>query len=43
MADYIRVSDAELNAWQQNFISYANANFAGLGPVARDMTPVTAD
>jgi hypothetical protein len=42
MADYIPAADAEFHAWQQNFVSVANANLAGLGLVAGDMTPITA-
>ncbi len=42
MADYIPTPDAELDVWQQNFVSYANANLAALGLVAADMTPITA-
>ena len=39
--DYIPRPDADFNAWQQNFITYANANLAALGLVAGDLTPVT--
>lgn len=42
MPDYIPAPDAEFNAWQTNFVAYANANLAGLGLVAGDMTPITA-
>jgi hypothetical protein len=42
MADYIPGPDAEFQAWQNNFVTYANANLAALGLVAGDMTPVTA-
>ncbi len=42
MLDYIPAPDAEFNAWQQNFVTYASANLAGLGLVAGDMTPITA-
>ena len=41
MADYIPAPDAEFHAWQQNFVTCANANLAALGLVASDMTPVT--
>lgn len=41
MADYIPGPDANFQAWQTNFVSYANANLAALGLVAGDMTPVT--
>ncbi len=40
--DYIPRPDAKFNAWQANFVTYANANLAALGLVAADMTPVTA-
>lgn len=42
MADYIPGPDANFQAWQSNFVTYANANLAALGLVAADMTPVTA-
>lgn len=42
MADYIPGPDANFQAWQANFVTYANANLAALGLVASDMTPVTA-
>jgi hypothetical protein len=42
MPDYIPAPDAEFHAWQQNFVTYANANLAALGLVAGDMTPITA-
>ena len=38
--DYIPRGDAELNGWLANFVTCANANLAGLGLVAGDMTPV---
>lgn len=40
MADYIPAADAEFNAWQVNFVNYANANLAALGLTAADMTPI---
>ena len=40
MPDYIPASDAEFNAWQANFVTYANANLAALGLVAADLTPI---
>lgn len=40
MPDYIPASDAEFNAWQANFITYANANQAALGLVAADLANV---
>ena len=27
MADYIPAADAEFNAWQQNFVTYASARY----------------
>ena len=42
MADYIPGPDANFQAWQSNFVTYANANLAALGLTAPDMTPVTA-
>jgi len=42
MADYIPGPDASFQAWQSNFVVYANANLAALGLTAPDMTPVTA-
>lgn len=42
MPDYIPAPDADFNAWQINFITYASANLAGLGLVAGDLTPVTS-
>ena len=42
MADYIPGPDANFQAWQSNFVTFANANLAALGLVAADMTPVTA-
>lgn len=42
MADYIPGPDANFQAWQTNFVTYANANLAALGLTAADMTPITA-
>lgn len=42
MADYIPGPDASFQAWQSNFVTYANANLAALGLTAADMAPVTA-
>jgi len=39
-ADYIPGPDASFQAWQSNFVTYANANLAVLGLVAADMAPV---
>lgn len=36
MADYIPGPDASFQAWQSNFVTYANANLAALGLVAAD-------
>lgn len=33
MPDYIPAVDASFDAWQQNFVTYANANLAAVGPV----------
>jgi hypothetical protein len=30
-----------VKGWQQNFVSYANANLAALGLVAADLVPIT--
>ena len=42
MADYIPGPDANFQAWQSNFVTYANANLAALGLTAPDMAPITA-
>ncbi len=42
MADYIPGPDANFQAWQSNFVVYANANLAALGLTAPDMAPITA-
>lgn len=42
MADYIPAADAEFHAWQQNFVTVANANLAGLGLVVGDLAAITA-
>lgn len=42
MADYIPGPDANFQAWQSNFVTYANANLAALGLTAADMAPITA-
>jgi len=36
MPDYISAPDAEFDAWQQNFVSSANANLAAVGLAAAD-------
>ncbi len=43
MADYIPGPDASFQAWQSNFVTYANANLAALGLTAADMAPITAN
>ena len=43
MADYIPGPDASFQAWQNQFVTFANANLAALGLVAADMTPVTTN
>ena len=40
MPDYIPRGDAEFNGRLVNFVTYANANLAGLGLVSRDRTAV---
>jgi hypothetical protein len=42
MADYIPGPDADFQVWQNNFVTFANANLAALGLVAADMAPVIA-
>jgi len=42
MADYIPGPDANFQAWQSNFVIYANANLVALELTAPDMAPVTA-
>lgn len=43
MADYIPSPDGDLDAWQDDFITYASANAAALGldPMV-DIPPLTA-
>ncbi|MEK7710360.1 MAG: hypothetical protein AAB341_00555 [Planctomycetota bacterium] len=38
--DYIPRGDAEFNAWQANFVTYANANLVNLGLVIGDLTTI---
>ena len=40
MPDYIPGGDADFNAWQANFVNYANANLANLGLVIVDLTSI---
>ena len=42
MADYIPGPDANFQAWQANFVTYASANAAALGLTPADLTPLTA-
>jgi len=42
MADYIPGPDANFQAWQSNFVVYANANLLALGLTAPDMASITA-
>ena len=42
MADYIPGPDANFQAWQSNFVVFANANLVALGLTAPDMAPITA-
>ena len=38
--DYIPHGDDEFNAWQANFVTYANANLANLGLTILDLTSI---
>ena len=38
--DYIPHGDADFNAWQANFVTYANANLANLGLVLPDLVSI---
>jgi len=38
--DYIPRRDANFQAWQSNFVIYANANLAALGLTAHDIAPM---
>ncbi len=40
--DYIPSSDTGFQAWEQNFIAYANGHLAALGLVAGDLTAIIA-
>jgi hypothetical protein len=40
--NYIPNPDGDFDTWQTTFYTYANANLAGLGLVAGDITPLTA-
>ena len=42
IADYIPGPDANFQAWQSNFVTYANANLAALGLTAPNKAPITA-
>jgi len=41
-ADDFPGPDANFQAWQSNFVVYANANLVALGLAAPDMAPITA-
>jgi hypothetical protein len=41
MPDYIPDSDAEFDAWQNNFVTYLTDHKSELGLVAADLTPLT--
>lgn len=43
MADYIPKQDTQFQDWLGNFLLVANANLAGLGLIAGDITPITTD
>lgn len=40
MADYIPAADAEFNAWQTNFVDYADSHLAELGLTVADLEPI---
>ncbi len=40
MPDYVPGGDADFNAWQANFVTYANANLANLGLVLPDLLSI---
>lgn len=40
--DWLPAADTDLTAWVQNFLTYAGANFAGLGLDAPDLAPLQA-
>jgi len=42
MANYIPGPDANFQAWQSNFVIYANADRVALGLTSPDMAPITA-
>jgi hypothetical protein len=42
MADFIPNSDADFNAWQLNFVTYANANLLNLGLTLADLAAITS-
>lgn len=41
--DFLPSRDPEFTDWQDNFLTYANANLAALGLVAADLAPLLAD
>lgn len=40
--DWLPSADTDLTSWVQNFLTYASANFAGLGLDAPDLAPLQA-
>ena len=42
MADFIPASDAEFNAWLQNFVDFVVANATAIGASPADVTAVRA-
>ncbi len=42
MPDYIPSTDADFTVWQENFLTYVNANLAALGLVAADVASINA-
>ena len=40
--DYVPTTDTDLQAWVTNFVAVLNGNFAAVGLVAADVTPLTA-
>jgi hypothetical protein len=42
MADYIPGPDPFFQAWQSNYVTYANANLAATRFTAADMAPITS-
>ena len=42
MADYVPLADANFQAWQSNFVVYANANLVAPGLTAPDMALINS-